>query len=192
MTLSLRGDPDIGIDESASRPSRSALSSLTYAAMSALVAWHTLAMVIAAAPDSAIARSIRELFHPYLTMFRLDNKWGFFAPNVDQGYQFRYVVEDAAGQRHTFIPAANLSRLHPESMWIRDWYKTVIAFPEVYGDAAAAWLCRHHAAMNPKTVTLLEVEQQHFLPADRMSGPSPRAPQFIKVNTLKTVRCSPS
>ena len=42
---------------------------LIYLAMSAFVAWHTLAMVIAPAPDnSVIVQSLRGLFQPYLTL----------------------------------------------------------------------------------------------------------------------------
>ena len=71
---------------------------LTYMAMSVFVGWHTLALVVAPAPDSsAIAQSFRRLFHPYLTLFSLDNKWDFYAPDVGKGRQFRYDIEDAPG-----------------------------------------------------------------------------------------------
>jgi hypothetical protein len=53
---------------------------LACAAMSLLIVWHTLAMGIAPAPESAITASARPLFDPYLTLFRLDNNWAFFAP----------------------------------------------------------------------------------------------------------------
>jgi len=163
---------------------------LIYTAMSLLVVWHTLAMVVAASPDSAIMRSARLLFHPYLTLFRLENQWGFFAPNVDLGSQFRYVVEDAAGQRHTFIPADRLSRFHPTSIWVRDRYRTVMESIETHGDAAAASLCREHASLRPITITLVEIEQKDFLPADQLSGKHPLDPKFINEHTLKTVRCT--
>lgn len=163
---------------------------LAYAAMSLLVVWHGLAMVVAASPESAIARSARPLFDPYLTLFRLDNKWGFFAPNVDQGFQFRYVVEDASGKRHAFIPADQLSRFHPTSLWIKDRYKTVMMFPETHGEVAAAALCREHAALQPVSVTLLEVEQKEFWPEHQLSGKHPLDPEFVTINTLMTVRCA--
>jgi hypothetical protein len=163
---------------------------LAYMAMSALIVWHGLAMVVAASPDSAIARAARPLFGPYLTLLRLDNKWGFFAPNVDDGIQFRYVVEDASGQRHTFTPAEQLSRFHPTSLWIKDWYKTVMMFPDAHGEGAAATLCREHAALRPLSITLLEVEQKEFLPEHQLSGKHPLDPEFVTVNTLMTVRCT--
>ncbi len=40
---------------------------LIYAAMSLLVAWHTLVMVVAVSPDSVITRAARALVQPYLT-----------------------------------------------------------------------------------------------------------------------------
>jgi hypothetical protein len=163
---------------------------LATTAMSLLVVWHSLAMVVAAAPDSAIARAARPLFDPYLTLFRLDNKWGFFAPNVDQGFQFRYVVEDASGTRHTFVPADQLSRFHPTSLWIKDRYKAVMMYPEAHGEATAAALCREHAALRPVSIALLEVEQKEFRPEHQRSGKHPLDPEFVTVNTLMTVRCA--
>src|SRR5215472_18059786 len=62
---------------------------LIYLAMSGFVAWHTLAMVLAPAPDnSVIAQSLRGLMQPYLTLFSLDNLWDFFAPTVGKDLNF--------------------------------------------------------------------------------------------------------
>jgi hypothetical protein len=163
---------------------------LAYAGMSALVAWHTLAMVIAPSPESDITEAARSLVQPYLTLFWLDHNWSFFAPGVENGSQFRYVVEDAAGKRHTFIPADKLSRFHPTSIWMRDRYIAVMESPQTYGDAAAASLCREHASLNPIAVTLIEIEQKAYWPAHRLSGKQPLDPEFVTVNTLKTVPCS--
>ena len=111
---------------------------LAYTGMSLLVTWHTLAMVVAPSPDSDITDAARSVLDPYLTLFRLDNGWGFFAPEVGRGSQFRYVVEDAAGNRTTFIPAETLNRFHPSSIWIRDRYIAVMEKPKAYADAAGA------------------------------------------------------
>jgi hypothetical protein len=163
---------------------------LAYAAMSLLVVWHTVAMVVAAAPESDITRAARPLFDPYLTLFRLDNQWGFFAPNVSTGSQFRYIVENADGNRQTFTPDERLSRFHPTSIWFRDRYVAVMERSETFGEAAAAALCQEHAALRPVSVTLLAVDQKAFGPADRLAGKHPLDPEFVNVVTLKTVRCS--
>lgn len=162
---------------------------LIYAAMSLLVVWHTVAMLLESAPRSTITRAARALFHPYLTLFRLDNNWGFFAPEVGLGAQFRYVVEDAAGTRHTFVPADKWSKFSPASIWFKDRYKIVMDAIETYGDGLAAALCREHASLNPVSITFLELEQKTFSPADRRRGKHPLDPEFVAVNMLKTVRC---
>jgi hypothetical protein len=169
-----------------------ARSPLAYAAMSALLVWHCIAMVVASAPDSLLTHSARALFNPYLTLLRLDNNWGFFAPEVPIGYQFRYAIEDAAGRRHDFTPDEALSRFHPNSIWLRDRYKTIMQEPEVYAEAAAAAICREHAALRPVAVTLIEVEQKEFWPEDRLNGKHPLDPEFVNVTELKTVPCPPS
>lgn len=162
---------------------------MAYGAMSLLVVWHTLAMVVVALPDNKIAWYARLPFQAYVTLFRLDNKWGFFAPDVNTGYQFRYVVEDAGGARHTFVPAEKLDRSHPHSIWITDWYKVVSTSPETYGEAAGVALCREHAALQPISVTLMELEQKPFWPEDLLAGKHPLDPEYVNVTTLKTVQC---
>jgi hypothetical protein len=162
---------------------------LMYTAMSLLVVWHTLAMLLESAPDSAIARSARRLLQPYLTLFRLSNHWGFFAPNVELGNQLRYVVEGAAGGRHTFVPTEKLSRFSPASIWFRDRYRSVMGSIEIFGDSLAAQLCREHASLDPISITFLEVEQKDFSPTDWLAGKRPLDPEFVDVQTLKTVRC---
>jgi hypothetical protein len=162
---------------------------LAYAAMSLLVVWHTLAMIIAVSPDSVLTQAVRPLFDPYLTLFNLDNYWGFFAPHVGMGYQFRYVVEDAAGQQHVFIPTDKLSRFNPNSIWLRDRYRDVIDSAEMYGDVTVAELCREHTALRPVAITLLEAEEKEFGPMDRRLGKDPLDPEFITVHTFRTIRC---
>jgi len=162
---------------------------LAYVAMSVLVVWHTIAMVVAAAPDSNLTWAARSLWQPYLTLFRLENNWGFFAPNVPRGRQFRYTIEDAAGTKRTFIPEDKVNRLHPNSLSILDRYKEVMLSPDLYGDAIAEALCREHSALRPVTITLLEVAQKEFSPMDRLDGKHPLDPAFIEVNTLRTMRC---
>ena len=94
---------------------------------------HTLAIVVAPAPDtSVIAHSLRRVLQPYLTLLRLDNQWNFYAPNPGKGHQLRYVVEDAAGTRHTFIPTDGLNRIHPNEWWFRSLYDWIAESPDKY------------------------------------------------------------
>ena len=163
---------------------------LIYVAMSVLVAWHTLAIVVAPAPSgSAIAQLLRSLLHPYLTLFRLDNKWDFYAPNVGKGHQFRYIIEDAAGTLHTFMPTDDLNWYHPSHWWFRAWYDAIVESPDVHGEPAAARLCRQHAALHPVAITLMNLEEKDFSPADHLSGKHPLDSEFVTVTDLKRVRC---
>ncbi len=157
--------------------------------MSLLVVWHTLAMVVAPMPDNAITDPARVLFEPYLTLFRIENIWNFFAPNVRVDPTFRYVVEDASGQFHTISPLDKLSRFHPSEIWIKDWYIGVIDDAETFGDTVAATLCREHAALHPVRITLLEIDQTDFSPEDQRSGKHPSDPEFADEKTLATVEC---
>jgi hypothetical protein len=163
---------------------------ITYAALSAFLAWHTLAMVLAPAPDnSVISDALRGVMQPYLTFFRLDDTWDFFAPTVGHGSQLRYTIEDSAGKEHTFIPTDKLSWYHPNYFWARSWYYAIIDTPEVYMDAAIATLCRQHAALHPTAITLTEYQEGDFLPEDQLDGKNPMDPEFVTVNVLKHAQC---
>jgi hypothetical protein len=162
---------------------------LIYLLMSAFVAWHTLAMVIAPAPESSVlVGMLRPALQPYLTLFRLDNPWNFFAPIIG-GSQLHYTVEDAAGVRNSFTPTEQASWFHPAYLWLRDWHYGIIDHPELLVDRAGALLCRQHAALHPVSITFVAEEPREFTAADRLSGKFPTDPEFITMNTVKTVEC---
>jgi hypothetical protein len=165
---------------------------LTYLVMSIVVAWHSLAMVVSPAPnDSEMVQSLRFLFHPYLAFLRLETPWGFFAP-VGKHAQFRYIIEDAAGAEHTFMPTEEPSSSIARYVWWREFkylYDGVMANPEFRGDAAAALLCQRHAALNPFSVTLLEVVEQNYGPQDELLGKRPLDPEFVTIIPLRRVAC---
>jgi len=163
-----------------------------YLAMSLLAGWHCLAMVVAAAPNSsAPAQSLRLLLQPYLSLFNLDTSWNFFAP-AGQRAQFRYVVEDAAGNKHIFAPAEELRLSLPGYVWQREFtylYDRIMEAPQTRGSGVGALLCRKHAALEPRSVTLLELREQDVRPEDKWHGNRPPDPELTGVNTLISVDC---
>jgi hypothetical protein len=163
---------------------------LTYVAMSAFVAWHTAATVIAPAPEvSTLVQALRVPLGPYLSLFRLDNMWDFFSPNVGRGSQFRYIIEDVRGNHHPFAPTANLSWFHPTFFWFGSLFDAVMANPEAYADSAAAFLCRKHASLHPVSVIMLEAAGEDFTPEDYLAGKDPMSSEFVTVTTVKRVSC---
>jgi hypothetical protein len=167
---------------------------LSYAAMSAFLAWHTVAIVLAPAPAaSGAAQALRAVFQPYLSLLRLDNQWDFFAPRVDRAFQFRYIIEDRDGNHHPFTPDRDLNRSHPSFFWLRRWYIAIMDKPAVYADVAAAYFCRKHAALHPVSIILLDAEQtEDFTPEDQLNGKHPLDPEFVTVTTVKRVACTGS
>ena len=166
---------------------------MTYTAMSVFLAWHTAATVIAPAPEnSVIALTVRPVFGPYLKLFRLENPWDFFAPSVEYGAELRYVIEDAAGTRHTFVPSGALSWYHPSYFWFRSWYYGIMDDADIYAESAAATFCRQHPALRPVAITFEEHQQQDFTPEDHLSGKRPTDPEFVTAKVLKRVPCPTS
>jgi hypothetical protein len=162
---------------------------VTYTAMSLFVAWHTLAMVVAPAPSTSdLIKGLRIVLDPYLHFFKLDDEWGFFAPDVASGIILRYVIKDDAGNLHRFDPQAGLNWFHPSSIWFHDWYRALLENPDDFGEQFAAW-CREHAELHPVTITLFEVDQQNYGPLDRLRGKRPLDPEFVKVASVKSFEC---
>jgi len=165
---------------------------LIYTLMSAFVVWHSLAIVVAPAPgNSATAQGLRALLQPYLTLLRLDNVWSFFSPTVDtmKMSQFRYVIEDTAGEKLTFMPEAEFSGFNPNYFWFRTWHSEIAENPAAYADIAAALYCRKHASLHTVSITLLEIQEKSFTQADFLAGKQRWDPEFIDVNTIKQVKC---
>ena len=166
------------------RPGRLALI-----AMSALLIWHTAAMMTGPSPPSAITDAARAVLDPYMTLLRLDNVWGFFAPNVKLGSHFSYVIEDAEGKATTFTPADSLNRFHPNYIWMRDRYARIMEDPDTYGDVTGAELCLKHASLSPVKVSLVQRAQKPFGPHHQMDGQHPYSPEFVTEKTVRTVDC---
>lgn len=162
---------------------------LAYTAMSAFVAWHTLAMVLAPAPDSDVTTLARLALQPYLTFLRLDNQWDFFAPTVGEGTRLRYDIQDRTGKVHVFLPADELHWYHPDFLWFRSWYYRIIDEPDIYADNAAAVLCRKHAALQPLAITFYEIQEERFTREDYLSGKKRMDPGFFSVRMLRGIRC---
>jgi len=169
---------------------------LAYAAMSLFVAWHTIAMVAAPAPGTSdLITGLRTVFNPYLHVFRLDNEWNFFAPDINEegldapGVSLRYVIKDAAGNLHRFDPDTGLNWFRPSSIWFRTWYLALLDNPEDFGEAFATLFCHEHAELHPVTITFFEVAQQKYGPLDRLSGKQRMDPEFVKVVPVKSLEC---
>ena len=166
---------------------------LTYLAMSAVVGWHSLALIIAPMPDaSTTAQAARGLLQPYLSLFRLDNSWSFFAPEIGRQVQFRYIVESADGQRRTFVPQDEINWSFPRYVMWREFkylQDAIAAEPEAYAERVTALLCRKHATLKPVAISILHVQEGDFWPDDYLQGRHPLDPDFIIVSTMTNMAC---
>ncbi len=163
---------------------------LTFVAMSAFVAWHTLAMMTAPLPyDSDLAQRLRSVFTPYLTLFQLDTNWDSLPPTLGKRAQLRYVVEDGEGRRHVFMPMDELSRFHPAFRAMGSWHREIMESPDTHIDYAAEFFCRKHAELKPKSVTFLEIEEDDYRPSHRLRGQQPRDPELVAILPVTTAEC---
>jgi hypothetical protein len=169
------------------------LSRLKYLAMSCVVVWHTLAIVIAPAPTAGeMVQFFRAALQPYLTFLKMDNQWSFFAPKVGRGGESRYVVEAADGKRHVFIPSEmpreSLSHLY---LW-REWkyfFDKLNESADTRGYLVAGLLCKQYSDLKPVSVTFLRVEERDFSAEDFRQGFRPQDSRFINVKQVAKFEC---
>jgi hypothetical protein len=166
---------------------------LTYLLMSVVVGWQAFAIVVSPAPDNSEAvQALKGVLEPYSSALRVDNTWGFFAPNISRQTEFRYIIEDAAGKEHRFTPQREPARsLAAYVMWreFRYVYDGVLTEPDDRGDAAGALLCRKHVALHPVSVTLIEIQYKDFWREDAIRGKRPTDPEFVTENPIKRIEC---
>lgn len=164
---------------------------LIYLVMSAFVTFQSLVITITPAPDDHFGNWLRDLVQPYLTFFRLDNNWGFFAPNVGLGSLLRYDLEISATDRRTFIAGDELSWFHPNYFWFRFWFYRVMDDPENFAPMAAAYFCKKHADLHPVALTFFDIEEELYTHEDYLAGHPRRDPQFVSVTPLTRHECPP-
>jgi hypothetical protein len=139
---------------------------LIYLAASLFLAWHTIAMMLTPVPaQNVIVQAFRNLFHPYVTLLGIDANWNFFSP-IGASYQWRYVIEDADGNKHTFKPITEINWLSPAHRWYEKILQEPMISPDLYGDYFAKFFCRKQAALRPVAITLVAVEEGEFRPQD--------------------------
>jgi hypothetical protein len=159
-------------------------------AASVFVVWHTLAMIVAPAPESALKRALVKIMHPYLTLLGFPETWGFYTPAIAPGERLQYIVENSAGNERAFTPTEELfSWFAPRYWWITWWHQTIMDSPERYAEFYAKLLCKEHAVLDPVSITLIQLEQKEFLPSDHLTGKDPTSPEFMTPNVLKHIRC---
>jgi hypothetical protein len=166
---------------------------LLFWAASLFVAWHVAAMVVAPLTfeDEVDESFLRRIFHPYLMLFRLNHKWDFYAPSVDQGEQLRYAVEDAAGNIRTFSPIEDFSWWHPAYWWHKARHSQIILSTDISKSIVPS-LCRQHGDLKPAAIILLQLQQEDFLRGDHRRGRHPLDPEFIQIIPLLRLECSTS
>jgi predicted DCC family thiol-disulfide oxidoreductase YuxK len=145
--------------------------------------------VISPAPEStALSQALRFWYQPYLTLFRLDNMWEFFAPNIGGASQLRYNIEDDAGESQSFVPTEGLSWFHPSYFWIRSWSEAVTTNFGLYGASGAAALCRKHAALHPISITLLEYHEAKIYASGSLERREPHGPRVFRCEGFATLQ----
>lgn len=154
------------------------------------MAWHALVLLVAATPASVPLGPLRALVGPYARLLFLEGQWSFFAPDPDPGRLVRYVVEDAGGRRHAFVLTEALDRRDPAYWRLAMLYRRVRSDEPRVVASVAAYLCREHAPLSPRAITLTVLFQVPLRPETYAAGRRPLEPEFLHPRVLPPVACA--
>lgn len=157
---------------------------------SCFVAWHALVLLVAAAPAAWPIDSLRALVRPYAQFLLLEGRWHFFAPDPDPGRLVRYDVEDGSGRRHPFVLSEALDRWDPAYWRLAMLYRRVLPEEPEVSASVAAYLCREHASLSPRSVTLIVFFQLPLRPETYRAGHRPLEPAFLRPLALPPFACA--
>jgi hypothetical protein len=155
--------------------------------------WHTLALVIGPSPQSHLRDNLFGYFQPYLSLFRLNNAWAFYAPEPELGSVVNYKVIGEDGDAQEFdVYNDQLDRWSASYFRFNAFFNNIYWQSEVYRryrNSYIQYLCRRHAALNPESIVLVRINQTRLTHEDYLKGARPLDPEFIEVHTSQPVRC---
>jgi hypothetical protein len=156
---------------------------------SCVVAWHALVLLVAAAPAALPLGPLRALVGPYARLLLLEGHWSFFAPDPDPGRLVRYVVEDTDGRRHPFVLTEALDPADPAYWRLAVLYRRIRPEEPSVVASVAAYLCREHAPLAPRAITLVVLFRAPLRPETYVAGHRPLDPGFLRPLALPAVAC---
>jgi hypothetical protein len=166
---------------------------LLYFFASVFLIWHSFALVIGPAPQSYMRDGLYNIFKPYLSLFRLNNAWAFYAPEPDLGGVLNYKVINKDGDAHEFdIYAEQLDK------WSASYFRYNAFFNNIawdseeyrrYRESYTQYLCRRHSELSPQSIVLVRITQTPLSYKDYVNGARPLDPDFALAQPDEPARC---
>jgi hypothetical protein len=160
-----------------------------YALASLLALWHGAALLLGTAPPSYLHGQLMPLFRAYIEALHLDGHWAFFAPDPTAGRLLRYRVEQASGAstEHAFTEA--LRRADANHLRFTTLAGNLDGSSPALMHSVAQALCRRHAALAPRQIQLVVLQQRRITPEQVEGGLQALDPSLLERIELDSVRC---
>lgn len=155
----------------------------------AFLLWQGASLLIAPYPDSELSHAARPLFSSYLRLAYPDHQWNIFGPRPDAGRLIRYQIVSRDGQVQELALSEAVSRASPDYFrWMRLYDRVATGWPELR-ETAATYLCRRHAALEPRGVRLVVLHQLNLSYDQYLHGVRPTDPEALRRETLPEIAC---
>ena len=162
---------------------------VAWLAASVFVLWHGTAMLLGTAPPSYLQGEVMPLFRGYIEALHLDGRWGFFAPNPSAGRLLRYRVEQRSGASSEFPFTEALHRSDPAYLRFTTMTAAVDPANEAVMHSVAQALCRRHAALSPRRIHFVSLQQVPITPEQVEAGQHALDPAQLQRVELGSMAC---
>jgi hypothetical protein len=159
---------------------------------SLLALWHGAALLIGTAPPSYVQSQLMPLFGAYLRALHLDGHWAFFAPDPTAGRLLRYRVEQASGASTEQAFSESLRRSDPSYLRFTTLAGNLDGTSPALMHSVAQALCRRHAALAPRQIHFVVLQQRRITPEQVEAGLQALDPSLLERIDLGGVPCAPA
>lgn len=174
------------------------LRRLGYALFSLFILWHVAAITIVGPFSKSYLRDgLMQVFGGYLSFFKLDRSWPFYAPNPAYGRIMRYETIDGDGKRALYPLTQARDKFDHAYFRYTNFYFYLFNNPQYskargYDVSVARYLCGQHA--NDKTVAInfIVLNQKRLTYLDYQQGKRPQDPDFLTQKEFGPYPCQTS
>lgn len=163
--------------------------------LSIFIVWHALAIVfVGPFSYSHLRSSLMTYFHGYLTFFRLDHSWPFYAPNVFRGSILKYETTSQSGETKIYPLTQAKKKFNHAYFRYTNFYSYLFSDLEYtkkrgYDKEVVRYLCSRHDE-NITQINFILLLQKPFSHVDYQNGKRPLDKEYLEKSVIGPYSCS--
>jgi len=172
------------------------LRRIGYAAFSAFIAWHVVAITIVGPFSKSYLRDgLMQIFGGYLDLTELNRGWPFYAPDPSFGRIMRYQTIAADGKTTLYPLTQAREKFDHAYFRYTNFYFYLFDNPRYsktkhYDKSVARFLCRRHQNEGISAINFIVIDQSRFTYLDYQKGARPLDQTFLNEKQFGPYPCT--